>query len=72
MASLLHLLSSLFSVLLTLTRQWERWVMRREAERLAGAGLAIQEAERVRKTAEIVAERRPDDDAARRLRDGTF
>jgi hypothetical protein len=71
MASLLRLLSSLFNALFILARQWERWTLRREAERLVGVGLAIKEASHVRKGAEIVAERRPEDDAARRLRDGS-
>ena len=72
MNPLLRLVSSLLNVVFVLTRQWERWTLRREAERLAGAGFATQEAAHVRKVAEIVAEHRPDDDAARRLRDGTF
>jgi hypothetical protein len=70
MSSLFRLLSSLFNAVVILTRQWERLTLRREVER--GAGLATQEAAHVRKVAEIVAEHRPDDDAARRLRDGTF
>jgi hypothetical protein len=72
MAYLLRLLSSLFNAVFILARRWERWTLRREAERLAGAGLAIKEAAHVLKVAEIVAERRPEDDAARRLRDGSF
>jgi hypothetical protein len=70
--TMLSLLSGRFSIFAALTKLWERWALRREARRLAEADLVTQEAEHSRKAAEIVAEHRSDDDAARRLRDGTF
>lgn len=72
MTSLLRLLPTIFSILSTLIAWWERAKVKAETRKEVAAEIATQNAEIANEAASIVAEHRPDNDAADRLSDGRF
>lgn len=71
MASLLRLLFAALPILRMVMRWAEQRRLKKEAAKLAEDTLRKEEAHAAKRINEVMAERRPDDDAARRLRDGT-
>jgi hypothetical protein len=71
MTGVVRLLLAALPILRMLMRWAEQRRIKKEATKIATDALKQEEARASKQIAETMAERRPDDDAARRLRDGT-
>lgn len=72
MSPVLRLLSRILQFLPVIFTFLRDRQLRKDAKTAAEADIIVQNAQRERKAAEIVAERRSTDDAVSRLRDGQF
>lgn len=72
MVALLKAIPGLLLILKLVTNIFTNWKAKRDARRELEGEIAKQEVKAANAVTEIMAERRPDDDAARRMRDGSF
>lgn len=72
MATFLKIIPGLLALANLLAKAFNTWKARREARKEIAGEVAVTEVKAANAVTEVMAERRPDDDAARRMRDGTF